>query len=286
MLQGGVEPVYLGWVPYDGVGRTIRNGINFTERGFGVRGALGCSDRGRSAASSMKPGEVDWETIFERHGVRWFHCGGVYGALSETSAQVALEAMTAARAHGTVVSFDLNFRASLWQALGGQASAAVINRQFAEQADVLIGNEEDFSAALGFEVKGLNDSLTDLQIDAYRGLHARVLDENPQLALVATTLREVHTASRNSWGAVASTRTAFFVGPRMPNLEIFDRIGGGDSFASGLVYGLLEGFGVETCLAYGVAHGALAMTTPGDTSMATLSEVEKLVAGGSARIVR
>jgi 2-dehydro-3-deoxygluconokinase len=286
MLQGGVDPVHLGWVPYDGVGRAIRNGINFTERGFGVRGAVGCSDRGRSAASAMKPGDVDWETIFARHGVRWFHCGGVFGALSDTSAEVALEAMTAARTQGTVVSFDLNYRASLWQAIGGANAAALVNKRLVEQTDVLFGNEEDFSAALGFEVVGLNDSLTDLEIDAYRDLHARVLDAYPQLALVATTLREVHSATRNTWGAVASTQTSFYVGPQMPDLEIFDRVGGGDSFASGLVYGLLEGFDVETALAYGVAHGALAMTTPGDTSMATLSEVERLVAGASARVVR
>lgn len=286
MLQGGVEPVYLKWMAYDGVGRTIRNGINFTERGFGIRGAVGCSDRGRSAASAMKPGDVDWETIFADQGVRWLHCGGVFSALSGTSAEVALEAMTAARAHGTIVSFDLNYRPSLWQALGGADAAAAVNKRLVEQTDVLLGNEEDLSAALGFDVAGLNDSLTDLQSDAYRDVHTRVLDANPHLALVATTLREVHTATRNTWSAVASTRTSFFAGPRMADLEIFDRVGGGDSFASGLFYGLLEGFDIPTSLGYGIAHGALAMTTPGDTSMATLSEVERLVAGQPARVVR
>ena len=286
ILQGGVEQVHLDWVPYDGVGREIRNGLNFTERGFGVRAALGCSDRGRSAASALKPGDIDWETIFGRHGVRWFHCGGVFGALSTTSAEVALEAMIAARAHGTVVSFDLNYRPSLWQALGGEEASAAVNRRLVDQVDVLLGNEEDFSAALGFHVEGLNDSLTGLQVDAYRDLHARILDAYPHLALIATTLREAHTATRNDWSSVASTRASFAVGPRMADLEIFDRVGGGDSFASGLVYGLLHGFDVDTSVAYGVAHGALAMTTPGDTSMATLKEVERLVSGGSARVVR
>lgn len=286
MLQGGVENVHLGWLPYDGVGREIRNGINFTERGFGVRGAVGCSDRGRSAASALRPGDVDWERIFGEDGVRWFHCGGVFSALSEESAEIALEAMASARAHNTIVSFDLNYRPSLWQALGGAPAAAAVNRRLVSEADVVFGNEEDFSAALGFPVSGIDDSLTDLQIDAYRDLHARVLEEYSHLALIATTLREAHTATRNSWGAVASTRASFFVGPRLPDLEIFDRVGGGDSFASGVIYGLLEGFDVATSLAYGVAHGALAMTTPGDTSMATLTEVERLVAGGSARIVR
>ncbi|MBA3843372.1 MAG: sugar kinase [Actinobacteria bacterium] len=286
MLQGGVEQAHLQWAPYDGVGREIRNGLNFTERGFGVRGALGCSDRGRSAASALKPGDVDWEALFGRDGVRWFHCGGVFGALSAMSAEVALEAMAAARAHGTVVSFDLNYRASLWQALGGEEAAAVVNRRLVEQVDVLLGNEEDFSAALGFQIQGLNASLTGLEVDAYRALHARIVDAYPRLALVATTLREAHTATRNDWNAVASTRESFAVGPGMTDLEIFDRVGGGDSFAAGLVYGLLQGFDVDTSLAYGIAHGALAMTTPGDTSMATLKEVGRLVAGGSARVAR
>jgi 2-dehydro-3-deoxygluconokinase len=286
MLQGGVDLAYLRWVPYDGIGRGARNGLNFVERGFGARAALGCSDRGRSAASLLQPGEVDWDTIFGRDGARWFHCGGIFGALGEHTAAVALEAMAAAARHGTAVSFDLNYRPSLWKALGGTHAAAATNRSLVEQVDVLLGNEEDFSAALGFSVEGVDESHTGLDLDAYRDLHRRVLDAFPRLALVATSLREAHTATVNDWSGVCSTRESFVVGPSFPRLEIFDRIGGGDSFASGLICGLLEGLDVERALAYGVAHGALAMTTPGDTSMATRAEVERLVAGKAARVER
>jgi 2-dehydro-3-deoxygluconokinase len=286
MLQGGVDLTYLTWVPYDGIGRGARNGLNFVERGFGVRAALGCSDRGRSAASLMQPGDVDWETIFGRDGARWFHCGGIFGALGESTAPLALEAMAAARRHGTVVSFDLNYRPSLWKALGGPDAAAEANRALVEQVDVLLGNEEDFSVALGFSIDGADESHTGLEIDSYRDLHQRVLDAFPRLQVVATSLREASTATINDWGGVCSTREGFFLGPSFPKLEIFDRVGGGDSFASGLVYGLLEGLDVERALAYGVAHGALAMTTPGDTSMATRAEVERLLAGEAPRVVR
>lgn len=286
MLQGGVDLTYLSWVPYDGIGRDARNGLNFVERGFGVRAALGCSDRGRSAASLMRPGDVDWGRMFGRDGVRWFHCGGIFGGLGEATAALALEAMTEARRHGTVVSFDLNYRPSLWKALGGTDAATAANRSLVEQVDVLLGNEEDFSAALGFPIDGLDESHTGLEVDSYRDLHERVLDAFPHLAVVATSLREAHTATVNDWSGVCSTRDGFVVGPSFTGLEIFDRIGGGDSFASGLIYGLLEGRDIEEALAYGVAHGALAMTTPGDTSMATRAEVERLVAGGAARVDR
>jgi 2-dehydro-3-deoxygluconokinase len=286
MLQGGVDQTHVAWVPYDGIGRGVRNGLNFTERGFGVRGALGCSDRGRSAASELKPGDVDWSVIFGTEQARWFHCGGVFSALSTTTAEVALEAMTAARSRGTIVSFDLNYRPSLWKSAGGTAAAAEVNRRLVEQVDVLIGNEEDFSAALGYELHGVNANLTNLDPAAYEQLHEQVLGGFPNLKLIATTLREAHSATVNDWGAVCHTRDAFHVGPAMRGLEIFDRVGGGDSFASGLIYGLLSDLPVDRALAYGVAHGALAMTTPGDTSMATLAEVERLVAGGSARVIR
>jgi 2-dehydro-3-deoxygluconokinase len=285
IYQGGVAQTQLNWMPYDGIGREVRNGLNFTERGFGVRGALGCSDRGHSAASAMKPGDVDWDFIFGSEGVRWFHCGGIFSALSPTTAALALEATAAARGHGTIVSFDLNYRPSLWRSAGGPEAAARINRKLVGQVDVLLGNEEDFSAALGFEFDGA-ENLVDLDVAAYERLHEEVLAGYPNLALVATTLREAHTATRNDWSAVCRTRETFHVGPSMPDLEIFDRVGGGDSFASGLIYGLLSGLDVATSLAYGIAHGALAMTTPGDTSMATLAEVERLVAGGSARVIR
>jgi 2-dehydro-3-deoxygluconokinase len=286
ILQGGVDQSHVRWVPYDGVGRGARNGLNFVERGFGVRPALGCSDRGRSAASELRPGDVDWDRIFGQDGARWFHCGGIFAALSESAAELALEAMAVARRHGTVVSFDLNYRPSLWQSAGGPEAAAAVNRRLVEQVEVLLGNEEDFSAALGFEIDGVDESLTGLDVGAYEELHAKVLGAYPNLALVATSLREAHTATLNDWSGVCSTRDRFVTGPEMRGVEIFDRVGGGDSFASGLIFGLLEDGDVETALAYAVAHGAVAMTTPGDTSMATLAEVRRVMRGGGARVVR
>ena len=286
VFQGGVDRAQLNWIPYDGVGRSVRNGLNFTERGFGVRGALGCSDRGHSAASQMRPGDVDWERIFGQEGARWFHCGGVFSALSETSAEVAREAMTADRRHGTTVSFDLNYRPSLWKSSGGTERAAAVNGALVEHVDVLLGNEEDFGAGLGYELEGIDDNLLALDLEAYERLLALVLARNPQVSVVATTLRQVRSASVNDWSAVCHTRNGFHCGPWLEGVEIFDRVGGGDSFASGFFYGLLTGTGIDEALAYGVAHGALAMTTPGDTSMATLPEVERLVRGGAARVVR
>ncbi len=286
ILQGGVDSTYVSWLPYDGIGLAVRNGLNFVERGFGVRAPLGCSDRARSAASTLRPGDVDWDRIFGRDGARWFHCGGIFAALSESAAELALEAMTAARRHGVVVSFDLNYRPSLWESRGGNDDAAETNRRLVQLADVLLGNEEDFSAALGFHPENVDESHTDLDVAAYERLHAEVLGAYPNLALVATSLREARTATVNDWSAVCSTRDAFVAGPQMRGLEILDRVGGGDSFASGLIYGLLEECDVETALAYGVAHGALAMTTPGDTSMATLAEVRHVMRGGAARVVR
>lgn len=280
ILHSGVDLTYLSWVPYDGVGRQVRNGLNFVERGFGVRAALGCSDRGLSAASLMRPGDVDWEELFARQGARWFHCGGIFAALGEGTAALALEAMSVARRHGTAVSFDLNYRPSLWKAFGGREAAAAVNRPLVELADVLFGNEEDFSAGLGYGDFG------EIDVEVYKELHRRVLDDFPRVEIVATTLREAHSATVNGWSGICSTRESCLVGPSFPRLEILDRVGGGDSFASGLAYGLLEGLGLERALAYGVAHGALAMTTPGDTSMATRSDVDRLVAGTAARVER
>jgi 2-dehydro-3-deoxygluconokinase len=285
ILQGGADP-HIVWVPYDGVGWSVRNGLNFTERGYGVRGALGSSDRGHTAVSQLSPGDIDWEHILGEEGARWLHCGGVFAALSDSTAEVAKEAMSAARRHGTIVSYDLNFRPSLWSARGGQARAAEVNRSLVEYIDVLMGNEEDFTAGLGFELEGVDENLLELDPAAYERMLEQVLDRIPQLSIVASTLRQVRSASINDWSAVCHTREEFHVGPWMEGLEIFDRVGGGDSFASGFFYALMTGMDVDTALAYGVAHGALAMTTPGDTSMATLPEVKRLVAGGSARVVR
>jgi 2-dehydro-3-deoxygluconokinase len=286
VLTGGVDTTLVRWVPYDGLGRSVRNGLNFTERGFGVRGAVGVSDRGHTATSQLRPEDVDWEHLFGVDGVRWLHTGGIFAALGEHTADVAEAAMSAARRHGTVVSFDLNYRPSLWREVGGPARAREVNRRLVQHVDVLIGNEEDFTAALGFEVPGVDDSLTDLDVGAFATMIAAVVAELPHLSVVATTLRGVRSATRNDWGAVAWADGTLHRATHRPDLEILDRVGGGDSFASGLVYGLLSGLDVALAVEYGAAHGALAMTTPGDTSMATLAEVRRLVEGGGARVAR
>jgi 2-dehydro-3-deoxygluconokinase len=286
MLQGGVDLVHLGWVSFDGVGRTVRNGLNFTERGFGLRAAVGVSDRGHTAVSQMKTGEIDWERIFGTEGVRWFHTGGIFCALSETTAEVAREAMEAAHCHGTIVSYDLNYRPSLWKAIGGATRAAEVNRALVELVDVVVGNEEDFASALGFDLPGADEDLLQLEPEAYCDMLGEVLDAYPGVAIAAATLRAARTATVNDWGAVCRTRESATIGPWLEGLEILDRVGGGDSFASGFFYGLLSGADLERSLAYGVAHGALAMTTPGDTSMATLAEVERVARGAAARVAR
>jgi 2-dehydro-3-deoxygluconokinase len=285
VLAGGVDASHVRWLAYDGVGRAVRNGLNFTERGFGVRGAVGVSDRGHSAASQLAG--VDWDHLFGELGVRWFHTGGIYAALSQTAAATTLEAVQAARRHGTVVSYDLNYRPSLWKAVGGQTRAQEVNRAIAPFVDVMIGNEEDFTAALGFAVEGVDARLTDLDVDAFAAMIDRVAQAYPNLGVIATTLRAVRSATVNDWGAIAwSPATGVVRATERPALEILDRVGGGDSFASGLVYGLLAGADLATSVEYGAAHGALAMTTPGDTSMATRAEVLKLAAGGGARVDR
>jgi 2-dehydro-3-deoxygluconokinase len=286
IMQGGVDTSHVRWVPYDGVGRAVRNGLNFTERGFGLRGAIGCSDRGHTAASQLRPDDIDWDQIFGHEGTRWFHCGGIFAGLSETTAEVAAAAMAAARRHGTVVSYDLNYRPSLWEAIGGKLRARAVNRRLAPLADVMLGNEEDFTAALGFEVAGADDGLSELDPTSFGRMMTAVTRTYPNLKLLATTLRLVRSASRNDWSAVCWTGGRLYQSRLYPDLEILDRVGGGDSFASGLVYGLLSGLDAATALEYGAAHGALVMTTPGDTSMATAAEVAALVRGGSARVRR
>jgi 2-dehydro-3-deoxygluconokinase len=287
ILQGGVDTSLVRWVPYDGAGRTVRNGLNFTERGFGVRGAVGVSDRGHTAASQMRPSDVDWEHLFGSLGVRWLHTGGIYAALSETTPDVVEAAMAAARRHGTVVSYDLNYRPSLWKAVGGQARAQEVNRRLASYVDVMLGNEEDFTACLGFAVPDTGPELTDLEAANFRRMIEEVTKEYPNLGVVATTLRTVRTATVNDWGAIAwSAGSGFVAATHRPGLEILDRVGGGDSFASGLIYGLMAQGDLAVAVEYGAAHGALAMTTPGDTSMASLAEVEALVRGVGARVRR
>lgn len=286
IYQGGVDLSHLRWAPYDGVGREVRNGLNFTERGFGIRGAVGCSDRGHTAASQMKPGEIDWDRIFGEEGVQWFHTGGIFTALSETTPQVAKEAMQVAKRHGTVVSYDLNYRPSLWKSIGGKARAQEVNRELALFVDVILGNEEDFTTALGFEVEGLDAEHSSLDSTAFAKMILQVLETFPNISAVATTLRVATSASRNDWSAVCYLEGQLFRAPERRDLEIYDRVGGGDSFASGLIYGFLEGKGPQWAVECGAAHGALAMTTPGDTSMATLAEVEAAMRMGTARVDR
>ena len=287
ILTGGLDTSHIVWVPSDGVGRTVRNGLNFVERGFGVRGAVGVSDRGNTAISQVKPGDIDFDHLFGELGVRWLHTGGIFAALSGSAADVALEAVRAARKYGTVVSYDLNYRPSLWKAIGGQPKAQEVNRAIAPYVDVMIGNEEDFTAALGFEVEGVDEGLTQLPVAQFGAMISAVAQAYPNFQVIATTMRAVTSATVNDWGAVAwSAESGLVQSVQRDGLEILDRVGGGDSFASGLVYGLLTGEPLERAVNLGAAHGALAMTTPGDTSMATKAEVLKLAGGGSARVER
>jgi 2-dehydro-3-deoxygluconokinase len=285
VMQGGVATDYIRWRADDGIGRTVRNGLNFTERGFGIRGAVGIPDRGHTAASQLKPGDYDWDAIFGR-GVRWFHTGGIFAALSESTAALTVEAVKAANKHGTIVSYDLNYRPSLWKSIGGLAKAREVNREIAKHVDVMIGNEEDFTASLGFEVEGMDKNLTHIETDAFKKMIQRAVSEFPNFKVAATTLRKVITATKNDWSAICYHEGKFFESREYPELEILDRVGGGDSFASGLIYGFLKANDAQKAVDYGAAHGALAMTTPGDTSMATVKEVEKVMGGGSARVVR
>ena len=286
ILQGGVDVSFVKWVPFDGIGRTVRNGLYFTERGYGCRGALGVSDRGHTAASQLKRGDIDWEEIFGRYGVRWFHTGGIFAALSESTTEVIEEAMAAARKHGTIISYDLNYRPSLWQGIGGQTKAREVNRRLVQYVDVMLGNEEDFTVCLGIEVEGLDQNLSSLKVSNFKKMILVAAKEFPNFKVIGTTLRTVKSASINDWGAICWTEGQFYEAPLRENLEIFDRVGGGDSFAAGLIYGFMSSGDPQTAVNFGAAHGALAMTTPGDTSMATVKEVEKLMAGGGARVVR
>jgi 2-dehydro-3-deoxygluconokinase len=287
ILQGGVDTKYVVWKKADGIGRKHRNALNFTERGFGVRGALGVSDRAHSATGAMDPADVDWDHLFGHDGVRWFHTGGIFAGLSESTAEVAEVAMSAARRYGTVVSYDLNYRPSIWNDQGGMERARQVNRTLVGLVDVLFGNEEDFTAALGFEVPDVDIEAGALDAIKFEAMIASVASEYPNLSVIATTLRAVHTASSNDWGAVAWSPVDSFVrATDRKELAIMDRVGGGDSFASGLIFGLLDGRTLSDAVELGTAHGALAMATPGDTSMATRAEVESLAAGGSARVQR
>jgi 2-dehydro-3-deoxygluconokinase len=288
IMQGGVATDFIKWREDDGIGRTVRNGLNFTERGFGLRGAVGVPDRGNTAASQLKPGDFDWDYIFGKLGVRWFHTGGIFAALSESTAALTIEAVKAANKYGTIVSYDLNYRPSLWKTIGGLKKAQEVNREIAKYVDVMIGNEEDFTASLGFEVKGVDhaNNQGSIELDAFKAMIETAVKEFPNFKVAATTLRHVHTATINDWSAILWHDGKFYESRKYPELEILDRVGGGDSFASGLQFGFLSKNDPQAAVDYGAAHGAFASTTPGDTSMATQKEVEKLMKGGGARVVR
>lgn len=292
ILQGGVDMRYVRWADFDGVGRKARNGINFVDRGFGVRAALGTSDRGYTAVSRLKRGDIDWQKIFKKDGARWFHCGGIYAGLSETAPEVLKEAMAAARENNTIVSYDLNYRPSLWKDAGGPEAARAVNRRLAPYVDVMVGNEAQFARVLGDEPNDRND--TSLANDASSAFDMSRVKERIESAVAAfsnikvagATLRNAKTARINDWGAVAYADGVFHEAVLRRDFDIYDRVGGGDSFASGLIYGLLAGKKVSDAVAYGAAHGALAMTTPGDTTAASLQEVEQAINGGGAGVRR
>ncbi len=286
IMQGGVATNFIQWREDDGIGRSVRNGLNFTERGFGIRGAVGVPDRGNTAASQLKPGDVDWDYIFGELGARWFHTGGIYAALGETTPDVVIEAVQAAQKHGTIVSYDLNYRPSLWKSIGGHTRCQEVNREIAQYVDVMIGNEEDFTASLGFEVEGVDENISEIETDAFKRMIETAVKAFPNFKAAATTLRRVITATKNDWSAILWHDGEFFESRKYPELEIMDRVGGGDSFASGVQFGFMEFNDAQKAVEYGAAHGAIASTTPGDTSMATRKEVEKQIAGGGARVVR
>jgi 2-dehydro-3-deoxygluconokinase len=277
----GVRPFYRRF-SHDGVtGPNIAT--VYSDRGGGVRGPMVFYDRANEAAARLAPGDFDWPAIFGQ-GVRWFHSGGLYAAISDTAAPLILEAMQEARRQGAIVSFDLNYREKLWRTRGGREHAQATLTQLVEQVDVLVGNEEDLQLSLGIEGPAVSGGSA-LDPDAFVASISRLRERFPRIRLVATSLREVRSASRHRWSAVVWDEGQVHVAPTI-DLDIVDRVGGGDGFASGLFYGLLAGLPSEEALRLGWAHGALLTTFPGDTTMATLEQVRALAAGGSQRIQR
>lgn len=265
LLQGGMSLDHVVWKPADALGRRHRTPLNFTERGFGVRKPTGVSDRANSAASTLAPDEVDWDHLFGTLGVRWFHTGGIFAALSDTTQATARAAIAAARRHGTTVSYDVNYRPSLWADAGGSEAHRRHTLEICQEVDVLFGVGAD----------GLADTVAELR------------DHAPDLSVIATTDRKVRSASEHHWSGLAwSSSTGIVTGRTFERLEVYDRIGGGDAFAAGLVHGLLTGETLARSLDLGIAHGALVMTTPGDTSSASLADVERVADGGSASVSR
>ena len=278
---GGVDVSNLLMAKYDGVGRADRIGLNFTEVGTGVRASVTMYDRGHSACSNMKPGMIDFEKVFGQ-GVRWLHTGGIFAALGDGCAAVCKEALIAAKEAGTIISYDLNFRSKLWKAEKAQA----VTKELVPLMDCLIGNEEDFQKVLGFEVEGVDENMSALDTSAYKKMVEKVVKTYPNIKVVGTTLREVKSGLVNNWSAILWSEGKFYESRRFDNLEIEDRVGGGDGFSSGFAYGFLSGKTPQECVDLGAAHGALLQSTRGDTSMIDLEELTHVFKGGSARIKR
>jgi len=281
ILQGGVDTSLIRWFDFDGIGRDVRNGLNFTERGFGIRGAVGCSDRGHTATAQIKPGDIDWDHLFGELGVRWLHTGGIFAALSEDAFAVTLEAMEAAKKYGTVVSYDLNFRASLWKSRGGIEACYEANQKLAEYVDVMIG----FPGLLGITDPS-TESKEIFDADDFKKIIQRTVERFPNIKAIGSTIRVETTASSNDWSAISWLEGEFYQSISLADLEVLDRVGGGDSFAAGYIYGLMVEQDCQQAVDYGIAHGALAMTTPGDNSMASLDEIKKVIAGNSSQTDR
>lgn len=281
---GGVNTDYMVTLPYDGVGRDARMGLNFTEVGVGPRAAVTLYDRGHSATSKMQPGDVNWKKLFVEDGCRWLHSGGIFTCLSESTREVAAEALKAAHEAGTIVSYDLNFRSKLWSS----EEAIATTKPLVQYIDCLIGNEEDFQKVLGYEIEGTDENLKELPIENYKNMVRQVAKDYPNLKVIGTTLREVISASENNWSAIlywAETDT-FYKGPDFERLILEDRVGGGDGFASGFAYAFLNGNTPQEAVDLGTAHGAMLQTTRGDTSQITKKELMHVASGGGARIVR
>lgn len=278
----GMDISEVVWVPYDGSGRSDRIGLNFTEVGIGVRASVTLYDRGHTAIAHLKTGEIDWKRIFTQRGASWFHTGGIFTALSDSCADVAFESMKAAHDAGTIVSYDLNFRSKLWSS----KKAIEVTKKLMPYIDVLIGNEEDFQKVLGFSVEGADEDLMKLPVEGYKNMVQKVVAAYPHVQAVGTTLREVVSGLVNNWSAIMYYDGQFYASRRYESLEIEDRVGGGDGFCSGFVYGLLHGMSPQECVELGTAHGALLQSTRGDTSMVTMEEIRHVMSGGSARIKR
>jgi 2-dehydro-3-deoxygluconokinase len=278
----GMDVSYVVERKYDGVGKKDRIGLNFTEVGMAKRGSVTLYDRGHTATAGMKPGDVNWKNLFKEDGVRWLHTGGIFSALSESTRQVVAEAVKAAHEAGTIVSYDLNFRSKLWKS----EEAIATTKPLVPFIDCLIGNEEDFQKVLGYAVEGVDIEKGELDTSAFKNMVNKVVWDFPNIKVVGTTLRGVKTATINDWSAIMWAEGKFYDGVKFDALEIEDRVGGGDGFASGFTYGFLTGKSPQECVDLGVTHGALLMSTMGDTSQITLEELLHTAGGGSARIKR